>query len=172
MSRQRIAAGALMVSAALVIGHLWPEEGWTDTAVVPVKGDVPTVGPGLTKREDGSPVRMGDRITPLEGARRSLAHIQQDESRIKQCVTAPLHQAEYDLMVDFAYQYGVAALCRSSIVAKANAGDYRGSCEAYLKYRFVAGYDCSTQVDGKPNRRCWGVWTRQLERHQKCMEAQ
>lgn len=171
MSKVRITAGALALSAAAMVS-LWNHEGWTDAAVVPVKGDVPTVGPGLTKREDGSPVRMGDTITPLQGARRSLAHLQASEARIKQCVTAPLHQAEYDLMVDFAYQYGEAALCRSNIVREANAGNYVASCEAYKRFRFVAGYDCSTLVDGKPNRRCWGVWKRSLERAEKCLAAQ
>ena len=188
----RIVIGALSVSAALVIGHLWPQEGWTDTAVIPVKGDVPTVGPGLTKREDGTPVRMGDTIKPLEGARRSLAHLQADEARIKKCVTANLHQAEYDLMLDFAYQFGTNNLCGSSIVAKANAGDYPGSCEAYKEFRLVRAapgerdrqpgivrgkdgvlrYDCSTLIDGNPNKRCWGVWTRQLQRYQTCMGVQ
>lgn len=166
-SRQRIGVAALSLSAVAMVG-LWQQEGWTERAIVPVKGDVPTVGPGLTKRSDGSPVRMGDTIRPIEGATRSLAHIQQDEAGIKRCVTAPLHQAEYDLMVDFGYQYGVSALCKSSIVRHANAGDYRASCEAYLLYRFVAGYDCSTPG----NRRCAGVWTRSHKRHQRCMEAQ
>lgn len=167
MSKQRIAISAISLSAVALVG-LWNYEGWTERAVIPVKGDVPTVGPGLTKRPDGSPVQMGDTVRPLEGARRSLAHIQQGEAGIKRCVTAPLHQAEYDLMVDFAYQYGVPTLCKSSIVREANAGNYRASCEAYLLYRKVAGFDCSTPG----NRRCPGVWTRSQERYRKCMEAQ
>ena len=134
MSRARIVVGALSVSAALVIGHLWPQEGWTESAVIPVKGDVPTVGPGLTKRDDGSPVRMGDTIKPLEGARRSLAHIQKDESRIKQCVTAPLHQYEYDAAVSLSYNIGVDAFCKSTVVRRFNAGDYAGACDAFLMW--------------------------------------
>jgi lysozyme len=191
LSRARIAIGALSLSAVALVG-LWQHEGWTERAVIPVKGDVPTVGPGLTQRPDGSPVQMGDTIKPLEGAKRSLAHIQKDEAGIKRCVTAPLHQAEYDLMVDFAYQYGVAALCRSGIVREANAGNYSASCEAYEDFRLVRAargekegdpgivrgrdgvlrYDCSTQVNGKPNRRCWGVWARSQERARKCLAAQ
>jgi lysozyme len=189
-NRTRNGIAGLALSAAALVA-IWDHEGWTDKAVIPVKGDVPTVGPGLTKREDGSPVRMGDTITPLQGARRSLAHVQKDESKIKQCVTVPLHQAEYDLMVDFGYQYGPGALCGSQIVARVNAGDYAGSCEAYKEFRLVKAapsegpgpgmvmgkdgklrYDCSTMVDGKPNRRCWGVWARQLKRFNACMAAQ
>jgi len=167
----RIVVASLSLSAAALVG-LAVHEGYTDEAVVPVKGDVPTLGFGMTQRPDGTAVRMGDRTTPIEALQRTLAYTQRADAQIKRCVTAPLHQAEYDLMADFGYQYGIAALCKSSIVARANAGDYRGACEAYLKYRFVAGYDCSTLVDGRPNRRCWGVWTRQQQRHAQCMAAQ
>lgn len=158
---------ALSASAALLVS-LVVSEGYTEKAVIPVKGDVPTVGFGMTYRPDGTPVQMGDRTNPIDAIQRSLSHIQKDEIGIKKCVTAPLSQFEYDLMVDFAYQYGVPTLCRSSMVKKANIGDYVGSCKAYLQYKRVNGYDCSTPG----NKRCWGVWQRSVERYNDCMEAQ
>jgi len=48
------------------------------------------------------------------------------------------------------------------------AGNYAGACDALLLYRFSAGYDCST----RGNRRCAGVWARQVKRHEGCMGAQ
>jgi GH24 family phage-related lysozyme (muramidase) len=167
MKRSRIVVSALSLSAAMLVG-LIAEEGWSDTAIIPVKGDVPTVGPGLTQRPDGSPVRLGDTITPVAGIQRSLAHIQKDERGIQQCVTAPLSQTEYDLMVNFAYQYGVPTLCRSSMVRETNAGNYAAACSAYLKYKYVAGYDCATPG----NKRCPGVWRRSQDRYAACMGAQ
>lgn len=164
MSRVRIAVAALSLSAAAFAG-LATHEGWVEKAMVPTQGDRPTVGFGSTFREDGTPVQMGDTIKPVQAIKRSLAHIQKDELGIKACVTAPLTQTEYDLMVDFAYQYGFATLCKSSIVRKVNAEDYEGSCRAYLLYKFSAGYDCSTPG----NKRCAGVWTRQKERYSTCM---
>lgn len=164
---KRTHIAALSLSAVALVG-LISHEGYTDKAVIPVVGDRPTVGLGSTFRDDGSPVRMGDTITPQKAVVRTLAHIQKDERGIKSCVTAPLTQAEYDLMADFAYQYGTAALCKSSIVSNANAGRYAESCESYLKFRFVAGFDCSTPN----NRRCQGVWTRTKERYDRCVEAQ
>jgi len=158
---------ALSASAALLVS-LVVSEGYTEKAVIPVKGDVPTVGFGMTYRQDGTPVQMGDRTNPIDAIQRSLSHIQKDEIGIKKCVTAPISQVEYDLMVDFAYQYGVPTLCRSSMVKKANIGDYVGSCKAYLQYKRVNGYDCSTPG----NKRCWGVWQRSVERYNDCMEAQ
>lgn len=166
MRNPRITAGALALSAAGLVAML-AHEGYTDRAVIPVKGDRPTVGFGSTFRDDGAPVQMGDTITPPKAVARSLAHIQRDESRLKQCVTAPLLQAEYDLLVDHAYQYGAAATCNSSIVRHTNAGRYDDACASYLQWRFVAGRDCSVRANG-----CFGVWTRSQERHTKCMGVQ
>jgi lysozyme len=171
MRHPRLAIGALSLSAA-AFGALVLHEGYTDKAVIPVEGDVPTVGFGSTVREDGSRVQMGETITAPRAVARSLAHIQRDESALKACVTGPLLQAEYDILVDFSYQYGTRAACSSSMVRHVNAGRYTQACDAYLAYRMVAGYDCSTLVDGKPNRRCWGVYARSKERRDKCMAAQ
>jgi len=172
----RTKVAGLGASAALLVA-LVANEGYTPTAVIPVKGDVPTVGFGSTIRDDGTPVQMGDTTTPVKALQRTLAHIQKDESGIKRCVTAALTQAEYDTMVDFSYQYGVRALCSSSIVKLANSGDYTGSCRAYAEYRMVktpcppgvpgvCRRDCSIRSNG-----CYGVWTRQQARISKCMEG-
>lgn len=164
--RHRTAIGTLSLSAAAFVA-LISHEGWTEKAVIPVKGDVPTVGPGLTKRPDGSPVQMGDTIKPVEGVQRSYAHLERDANVLKKCVTAPLHQAEFDILNDAAYQYGTAAICRSSMVRHINAGEYAQACQAYGRYKFVAGRDCSIRANG-----CYGVYTRSQERVRKCMEAQ
>ncbi len=158
---------ALGLSAMALVG-LVADEGYTDKAIIPTQGDRPTVGFGSTYRPDGTPVRPGDTITPQRALAWTMAHIGQDEAAIKACVTAPLHQVEYDTMVDFSYQYGAKTLCASSIVSLANAGRYAESCGAYLRYRYAAGYDCSTPG----NKRCAGVWTRQLKRHAACMAVQ
>lgn len=164
-ARTTVAALALSATALVAIVA---SEGYTERAVVPTKGDRPTIGFGSTFRDNGTPVQMGDTITAPKALARTLAHIQKDESALRQCVTAPLHQKEYSLLVDFSYQYGAKATCSSSMVRLANAGQYAQACGAYLRYRFAAGYDCSTPG----NRRCWGVWTRQLNRYNQCMEAQ
>lgn len=154
----------LSASAVALVG-LAVHEGYRENAYIPVKNDRATIGFGSTFKEDGTPVAMGDTTNPVQALQRTLKHIQKDEAGIKQCVTAPLYQHEYDLMVDFAYQYGVHTLCTSSIVKFANSGQYQKSCNSYLLYKYSDGFDCSTPG----NRRCWGVWQRQLERHKQCL---
>lgn len=165
-SNFRLPIAALALSAA-AFGGMVLKEGYTDRAVIPIPNDRPTVGFGSTFDDRGQPVKMGDTITPPQAIARSLAHIAKDETALKACVTGPLSQAEYDIAIDFAYQYGAATFCKSSMVRHINAGQYADACAAYLRYRFAAGKDCSD-----PANRCRGVWTRTQERHAKCMAAQ
>jgi len=168
---QRKAIAGLALSASALVA-LVAHEGYSDRVIVPVKGDKLTLGHGMTQRPDGTPVQIGDTTTPVKALQRTLAYVQKQDIQMRGCITAPLHQGEYDELSNFGYQFGIKRLCESSMVRLANAGDYAGSCKAYLQYRFAAGYDCSTTINGKPNKRCWGVWTRQLERYNQCMSYQ
>lgn len=176
MINPRVAIAVLSLSAAGFAG-IAINENYTDTAVVPTRNDRPTVGLGSTFRDDGTPVQLGDTITPVQAIVRSVNHIAKDEAGLKRCVTAPLSQTEYDNLVDFSYQYGAPTACASSMVRYINAGDYAAACKAYTLYKNSGGYDCSTLVKDRagkwvPNKRCWGVWTRSLARRDKCLEAQ
>lgn len=167
MSNKRTAIASIGLSAAALVA-LIASESYTDKAVIPTKNDRPTVGFGSTFRDDGTPVQLGDTITPPKAIKRTFEHIAKDEAKLKQCVKAPLYQAEYDVLVDFAYQYGTAATCKSSMVRNINAGNYAAACDGYTKYKYSGGFDCSI-----PNNKvCSGVWKRNLERKEKCESAQ
>lgn len=162
MTGVRMAIGALALSAAGLVGIVLTE-GYTDTAVIPVPGDVATIGFGTT---DG--VRLGDRTTPPAALARALTDVQRFEGALRQCVKVPLSQAEYDVYVDHAYNVGSAAFCGSTIVSRLNAGDYRGACDAILMWKFFRGQNCSAPG----NKVCWGLWERRLKAHAKCIGAQ
>lgn len=168
MSKARIAVGSLALSAAAFVG-LIVSESYTDRAVIPTKNDRPTVGFGSTFREDGSPVQMGDTITPVRAVQRAAAHLSKEEAAFRASIPGvALHQVEYDVYMDWIYQYGTGAWRASSMRRELQAGRYREACSALLLYKKSGGYDCS--LPG--NRICAGVWTRQKERFAKCMEAQ
>lgn len=158
----RLMVASLSLSAAGFVG-LVSHEGFTSTAVIPTQGDRPTVGFGSTFRDDGTPVQMGDTITAPKAVARSYNHIAKDETRLKNCVTAPVSQNEYDLLVDHAYQYGPAATCNSEIVRLTNLQQYAAACDAYLNWRRVAGRDCRIRSNN-----CYGVWLRSQARAEKC----
>lgn len=168
----RIIVAALTLSAAGLIG-IAVQEGYTDTAVIPTKNDRPTVGFGSTVKADGTPVRKGDTTTPVRALVMVQAHLSRDEQQFRDSLPGvSLTQGEYDVYVDFVYQYGITNWRGSSMRRNLLNGKYREACDALLAWRKAAGYDCSTTINGQPNKRCWGVWTRQQERHQKCMAEQ
>lgn len=80
--------------------------------------------------------------------------------RAKAVLTPEVHAA----VVDTAYNVGLGAIQKSSIVRKLNAGDAGGACEAILLYKYVGKHDCS--VPG--NKVCPGVWSRRLKMNQLC----
>ena len=167
MKHPRIAISALTLSAASLIG-LAVSEGYSDRAYIPTKDDVLTIGFGTTTRRDGSPVQMGDRTNPVEALQRKQRDLVRFEGALKQCVRVPLHQAEYDVYVDHAYNIGSGAFCASTIVKRLNAQDYAGACDAILLWNRVGKQVCSEPG----NTICWGLWQRRLAHHAKCMGAQ
>lgn len=168
MSKARTLVSSLAASAALIVA-LAVSEGFTGTATIPVAGDPPTVGFGSTIHEDGTPVRLGEKMDPIRALVTLKAHVDRDEAAFQKSLEgAYLHQAEYDTYLDFTYQYGIGNWTRSSMRRLVLEGEYRAACDALLRYRYSAGYDCSTPG----NKRCSGVWTRQQARHAKCIAAQ
>ncbi|NHZ81818.1 glycoside hydrolase family protein [Massilia sp. CCM 8695] len=176
-NRIRMGIAGLVLSAGAFVGLL-TREGYTDGVIIPTKGDAPTLGFGTT-----GGVKMGDRTTPVKAAQRALLDVRTYEGAVKDCVRAPLSQAEYDVYVDLAYNIGPTNFCYSvdkagritgpsTLTRRLAAGDYRAACDAILMYRFAAGYDCSTLVDGRPNKRCYGVWADRQRSHAQCVAAQ
>lgn len=141
--QQRNAIGALVLSAAGLVG-LVAFEGYSDKAIIPVKGDVPTIGFGTT-----AGVKPGDTTTPQAALARALSDVSKFEGALRTCVSVPLTQGEYDSLVQFSYNVGAGAFCGSTLVRKLNAGDYRGACDEMLRWVYVAG----RKTPGLVNRR-------------------
>jgi lysozyme len=146
----RLAAAALTLSAAGLV-HIALQEGYTDSAVIPVKGDVPTIGFGTTEG-----VRMGDRTTPPKALARALTDVSKFEGALKRCVKVPLHQYEYDAYVSLAYNIGVTAFCNSTLVRELNAEHYAEACEQISKW---------DKFKGKPLR---GLTIRRAHEREMC----
>ena len=58
------------------------KEGFSSKPIIPVKGDVPTIGPGITVYPDGTRVKITDPpITPKQGLEYLKAHMDQEAQR-------------------------------------------------------------------------------------------
>ncbi|PPC02530.1 glycoside hydrolase family protein [Acinetobacter pittii] len=164
-NKTKYLAVVLAASAAFFVG-VKEEEGFTSKPVIPVKGDRPTQGNGSTFKPDGTPIKMTDPPITRETADKWLRNdVAKREVAFKDSLKGvKLSQVEYDLYLDFSYQYGVPTFAKSSMLKNLKAGQYKAACESLLKYKFVAKRDCSIRANG-----CFGVWKRQLGRYDKCM---
>lgn len=82
---------------------------------------VTTIGFGNTRYEDGTPVKMGDKITKERAE--SLFELIADSfaSKVKPLVTANVNSNQFDALVSFAYNCGIANLKSSTLLRKVNA---------------------------------------------------
>lgn len=157
----RRSIAVLVLSAAGLVGIV-SQEGYTDRAIIPVKGDKPTNGFGSA----GDDIKLGDKTTPPKALARALSDVEKFEGAIRQCVTVPLHQYEYDTYVSLAYNVGPTAFCNSTLVRKLNAEDYAGACGEILRWRYFQGKDCSAPAY---KRLCGGLWLRRQQDNQRCL---
>jgi lysozyme len=144
MSRARVAIASLGISAALMVG-IAQHEGYTDKAVIPVKGDVPTKGFGTTRNADGTPVKLGDRTTPQRALVDLLQDINKHSNSLKRCIDAPLYQHEFDAYSSLAYNVGAGAVCASTIPQKLREGKYAEACKTIKDFNGV----CVLKKGGK-----------------------
>ena len=149
----RRAVAALTLSAAGLVSLL-QSEGYTSRAVIPIKGDVPTIGFGTT-----AGVRMGDTITPQVAVSRALSDVSKFEGSLKRCVKVPLTQGEYDAYLSLSYNIGSGAFCGSTLVRKLNASDYAGACKQVLVWDKAGG------------RRVQGLTARRNREYAQCRQC-
>jgi lysozyme len=136
--RARVAAASLVLAASTLVG-IALHEGYTDNAIIPVPGDVPTYGHGTTRKADGTPVKMGDKTTPTRALVDLLRDATRFEQAVKRCAPVPMHPWEFQAYVSFTYNVGETAFCKSTLVKKLNTYDYEGACKELLKWDKVKG---------------------------------
>lgn len=158
----RRALSALALSATGLVG-LVIHEGYSDTAITPIKGDALTIGFGSTQG-----VKPGDKTTPPQALARALTDIQRFEGALKRCVRVPLHQHEYDAYAGFAYNVGSGAFCQSNLVTKLNSGDYGGACKEILRWTWYQKKNCTAPEN---QRLCGGLALRREREYQQCTGA-
>ena len=173
MNKARVSIAGLSLSAAAFVGIL-THEGYRDRAYIPVPGDVPTIGFGTTEG-----VKMGQSIDPVNAVIRAQRDVTKFESGLKQCVTAPLYQYEYDTYTSMVYNMGTARFCASSIPTKLNAGQYEAACKTILEFtcgpatqatRAKKGEKCYHKT--RPLRQLPGLLSRRQKEYEQCIGKQ
>ena len=81
----------------------------------------PTVGFGSTFFEDGTPVKLGDKITK-ERADSLFEKISDSfAAKVKNCIQKDINENQFAALVSFAYNVGIGNLKSSTLLKKVNA---------------------------------------------------
>lgn len=124
-------------------------EGYKTTAYLCSAG-VPTIGYGSTFYADGSKVKMGDKITKQQAEILLQIEIENIKSQIERKIFVPINENQLSAIVSMAYNIGVSAFLKSTLLKKINARSPRIEIEAeFLKWVRAGG----KVVKGLQNRR-------------------
>lgn len=129
----RTAVAGLVLAASTLVG-IAVHEGYSDRPIIPIPGDVLTIGFGETKG-----VKATDSTTPTRALITLLGSIGQYEAAVKRCAPVPMHPYEFAAYVSLTYNIGQGAFCSSTIARKLNALDYAGACLEILRWDRAQG---------------------------------
>lgn len=135
-------AAALVIAAATPFIAKW--EGVKTEAYRDVVG-VPTICFG-----DTHGVQMGDKATMAECVDRLNEDVQAFYTEVEPCMTNKrIPVGVQASMLELAFNVGSGPVCRSTMMRKANAGDYRSACHELPRWVKAGG----KRIRGLENRR-------------------
>lgn len=100
-----------------------------------------TIGYGNTTYMDGSPVKEGDKITKEDAEIMFRATLDKFKTDVRRLVPGTLPDGAVDALTSFAYNCGVGALNRSTLLKtiKANPLDLNGIRTQFLRWNKAGG---------------------------------
>lgn len=145
----------------LAVTKIGTHEGYSEKAIIPVKGDVPTICFGETRG-----IRMGMTRTRPQCEAMFLEALSTFADGIERCVTKPMSDNTYVAFLSLSYNIGIGSkahpgFCQSSVVRQFNAGNGRAACDAMLAFN----------KGGKPRRVLAGLVRRRQEERAMCLKG-
>ncbi len=118
-------------------------EGFRERAYLDVVG-IPTIGYGFTRG-----VKLGDHMTQAEGQERLKSELAEFEAGVKTACARLPSESQLAALVCLAYNIGLAAFKKSTVLRLHNAGDFSGAADSFRMWCKAGG----RVVTGLVNRR-------------------
>ena len=114
-------------------------EGFSSTSYLDVV-NIPTIGWGNTYYSDGRKVKLGEQISKTDALKLLEVVANRDfADKIFPAIKVKVTQNQFDAMVSLAYNIGVGAFLKSTLLKKVNAGDFAGAGEQFLRWNRAGG---------------------------------
>lgn len=111
---------------------------------------IPTIGYGTIMYDNGKRVSMQDPPITEDQANQYLEYeVNEKTAAVNQFVTIAINQNQFDALVCFAYNVGVGALQKSTLLKLLNSGDYAGAADQFLRWNKAGG----KEIPGLTRRR-------------------
>ena len=101
---------------------------------------VPTIGYGATYYPDGNKVTMRDKpVSEADATAMLRSMLVQYENGVERYVQVPITQGQFDALVSFAYNLGLAALKGSTLLRILNERNYVGAAAQFSRWNKAGG---------------------------------
>lgn len=101
---------------------------------------VPTIGYGNTFYQDGTKVKMGDTVTPCKANALFHSIVKEFEDGVNKYVTSDINQNQFDALVSIAYNIGLGAFKKSTLLKRVNINPSTPLIrEAFIMWKFSGG---------------------------------
>lgn len=95
---------------------------------------IPTIGYGSTRG-----VKLGQKITKEEAEELLKKELDEFSGEVEKLLKISVTENEFSALVSFAYNVGVGALGRSTLLRKLNAGDKEGAAKEFFRWNMAGG---------------------------------
>jgi lysozyme len=101
---------------------------------------IPTIGYGSTYYENDTKVTLQDQpITSERAIQLLLYNLSKFASGVNTIVKVPLNNNQFNALVSFAYNVGLGALKKSTLLKLVNSGNYKGASEQFIRWNKAGG---------------------------------
>lgn len=104
-------------------------------------------------------VSPNKKVTVPQALEQLASNTQSAQAAVNRCINKPMTQGQFDAFVDFTFNAGGGAFCKSTMVRKFNYGDITGACNELRKWVYVNGKVVSGLVTRREAERklCLGL---------------
>ena len=95
---------------------------------------VASIGYGNTLHSDGTPVQLGDTISAAEAEELITKQLNNLSEQLHELLKVSVQQPQLDALVSLAYNIGIGALQRSTLLAQLNSGDYQAAADQFRRW--------------------------------------
>ena len=143
MPEDSINIDSAMVTSKVGVDLIKRWEGFRSKAYI-CPGNVWTIGYGHTAN-----VSQGDRVTKLQAEQMLKQDLKVYEYAVREAVTVPLSQNQFDALVSFCYNVGVTAFQNSTLLRLLNQGQYSKIDKQFMRWVYAG----RKRLQGLANRR-------------------